>query len=96
MPYIKKEFRGPIEEKLIPLVRRLDRMRNLGMIDEKDLTACLTYIVFRLIRRYYETGKWYDKMDAEKVCASAVDEFKRRFLHPYEDKKILENGDVEG
>jgi hypothetical protein len=39
--------------------------------------------------------KWYDKMDAEKVVASAIDEFKRRFLHPYEDEAIKKNGDVQ-
>lgn len=92
MPYIKKALREPIDEKLDPLIERLNEM--LTYIDGKDLAACLTYIVFKLIRRYYENGKWYDKMDAEKVCASAIDEFKRRFLHPYEEMKIAEHGDV--
>jgi hypothetical protein len=63
--------------------------------DDKELAGCLTYIIFKLIKKFYVDGKWYDKMDAEKVCASAIDEFKRRYLHPYEDEAIKRNGDVE-
>lgn len=94
MPYIKPNLRPPINEWLDPLISQLKDMIIDGRVNQKDLAACLTYIVFKLIREFYANGKWYDKMDAEKVCASAIDEFKRRFLHPYEDEKIKENGDV--
>jgi len=92
MPYINKKLREPIDDKLDPLIKRLNGM--LTYMTKEELAGCLTYVIFRLIRTYYEHGKWYDKMDANKVCASAIDEFKRRFLHPYEDRKIIENGDV--
>lgn len=96
MPYIKKALREPIDEILEPLIERLRAMISSDVLElsDKDLAGCLTYIIFKLIRRFYADGKWYDKMDAEKVCASAIDEFKRRFLHPYEEMKIAENGDV--
>jgi hypothetical protein len=101
MPYIKKELRYLIEPFIDQVIAKLDEFRKpldgTGPIiieNDKDMTGVLTYIVFRLIRHYYENGNWYSKMDAEKVCASAIDEFKRRFLHPYENKKIEENGDV--
>ena len=94
MPYIKKELREPIDKYLEPLIKDLTASLSLGELSEKDLAGCLTYITFKLIRRFYAEGRWYYKMDAEKVCASAIDEFKRRFLHPYEDKKIIEEGDV--
>jgi hypothetical protein len=77
------------------LQKPLDGLGPTFIKDEKDLTGVLTYIVFRLLRKYYGTGNWYTKMDAEKVCASAIDEFKRRFLHPYEDEAIKRNGDAE-
>lgn len=77
------------------LRKPLDGVGPAFIVDEKDLTGVLTYIVFRLIREYYGPGNWYTKMDAEKVCSSALSEFKRRFLFPYEDEKILENGDAE-
>lgn len=91
MPYIKKELRPPIDKFLEPLIKQLKEMG----LSEKDIAGCLTYIIFKLIRRFYAEGKWYDKMDADKVCASAIDEFKRRFLYPYEDQKIVENSDVQ-
>jgi hypothetical protein len=93
MPYIRRVLRKPIDEVLDPLIERLKTLVDASL-SEKDLAGCITYVIFKLIRYFYENGKWYDKMDAEKVCASAIDEFKRRFLHPYEDKKIKENGDV--
>jgi hypothetical protein len=65
-----------------------------GIKDEKELTGVLTYIVFKLLRRFYANGGWYEQMDAEKVVDSAISEFKRRFLYPYEDMKIRDNGDV--
>lgn len=97
MPYIKKELRSPIDEFLEPLIERLKAMISSDVLElsDKELAGCLTYIIFKLIRKFYADGTWYGKMDAEKVCASAIDEFKRRFLHPYEDKKIEENGDVD-
>jgi hypothetical protein len=104
MPYTKPELRPPIDEKLDPLIERLIEMAELNMpsslrstnaIGEKSLAGCITYIIFKLLRKFYADGRWYEKMDAEKVCASAIDEFKRRFLYPYEDEAIKRNGDVE-
>ena len=98
MPYIKKDLRLFIDPIIDILIKRLEEMKKpevvVPIINEKDLAGCLTYITFKLIRHFYEKGKWYDKMDALKVCESAMDEFRRRFLHPYEDEKIKENGDV--
>jgi len=94
MPYIKPELRPEIEKELAPLMEFLEKKAKSGEYDQKILAAVLTYIIFKFLRKFYEEGKWYDKSDAEKVVNSAIDEFKRRFLHPYEDKKIQENGDV--
>jgi hypothetical protein len=94
MPYIRQNLRPPIDKYLDPLIKDLSASLSLGELSEKDLAGCLTYITFKLIKNFYAEGRWYDKMDAEKVCASAIDEFKRRFLHPYEDSKILSEGDV--
>jgi hypothetical protein len=91
MPYIRKELRPSIDEFLDPLIKRLKESN----LEEKELAGCLTYIVFKLIKKFYADGKWYDKMDAGKICQSAIDEFERRFLHPYEDEAIKRNGDVE-
>jgi len=94
MPYIKKEQREDLDVIVDILITKLTKDLKEGKITEKDLAGNLTYVVFKLIRYFYENGKWYDRMDALKVCDSASDEFRRRFIHPYENKKIKENGDV--
>ena len=100
MPYIRQELRPFIDSILDILIERLKDMMDPELVkpiikDEKELAGCLTYIVFKLLRHFYADGKWYEKMDAVKVVESAIDEYKRRFLHPYEDGAIKRNGDVE-
>jgi len=90
MPYIKPQLRDDIDPLLYKLIAHL----SMQGITKEELAGCITYIIFKMIREFYEDGKWYEKMDAIKVCDSASDEFRRRFLHPYEDEKIKKNGDV--
>ena len=94
-PYIRKELRPPIDEILDKLIERLSEMQVTNLQNQKELAGNLTYIVFKLIKHFYKDGKWYDKMDAEKVCNSAWREFARRFLDSYEDEAIQRNGDVQ-
>jgi len=56
----------------------------------------LTYLVFVLARTYFEIkGVSYTNMsDAISALNDAGEEIRRRFLAPYEDKKIEENGDA--
>lgn len=94
MPYIRKELRPSIDDYINPLITRLDNKLKNNEITEKELAGCLTYIIFKLIRHYYESGNWYSKSDAIKICDSAVDEFRRRFIHKHEEDAIARNGDV--
>ena len=94
MPYIKQELRPNLDVLLEKLEVEIRAMRAMGKINDKGVCGCLTYCVFKLIRRFYSKGRWYDKMDAEKVCKSAIDEYMRRFVHPYENEKIQTHGDV--
>lgn len=95
MPYIKEELRPNLDTLLEKIEQEIRAMRAVGKINDKGVAGCLTYCVFKLIRRFYADGRWYDKMDAEKVCKSAMTEFMRRFVYPYEDDAIERNGDVE-
>ncbi len=56
----------------------------------------LNYLVTRLIALYLKhRGTSYQTMnDIVGALDNAKDEFRRRIQHPYEDKKIAENGDV--
>lgn len=83
MPYIKKEDRKQMDEVVKDMV-------NKGV--EPD--GKLNYVLFKLckdsVKQSYNNYKNYI---AELTECS--EEIRRRFLAPYEDNKIIENGDVE-
>jgi len=95
MPYIKKDLRQYFEPIIEQYIEQIIAGIDAEIISEKDVAGLITFAVFKLIRRFYQNAGWYDKMDAIKVCESAKTEFLRRFVYPYEDEKIKENGDVE-
>lgn len=80
MPYIKDYDKGDLE--LDPF-----GARNCGE---------LNYVITKLIIAYMKKhGKNYQTCnDIVGALDNAKDEFKRRIQNPYENYKILENGDV--
>jgi hypothetical protein len=55
----------------------------------------LSYAVSQLIVQYLENRKDFQHMnDAVGVLTTLSGEFQRRVMFPYEDKKIIKNGDV--
>ena len=80
MPYIK----GFRRRALTPL----------GMTAENE--GELNYQISVLMDNYMiKHGLSYDRMgDCTGACENAAAEFRRRVMAPYEDKKIIENGDV--
>lgn len=83
MPYIKKEDRPELDE-------------IVKLMHERCVSADgdLNYILFAYCKRYmhpsYNSYKNY--IGELRSCATEIE---RRMLAPYEDKKIIENGDVE-
>jgi len=95
MPYINQKQRKGIKELTDEIIKELEARVATGWYSQKDVCGNITFVIFKIIKHFYKDGKWYEKKDAEKACKSALDEFNRRFLYPYEDRKIEENGDVE-
>jgi hypothetical protein len=84
MPYIKNEEKI----KFIKFINNL-----VSYINSK---GDLNYVICELVGQYIaQTGVSYINM-SEKIDAvhDAETELRRRLLDPYEDKKIMENGDV--
>ena len=52
----------------------------------------LNYFLFALAKKQCKSYNQYKEFIGELECA--MDEIKRRQLHPYEDNKIKQNGDV--
>ncbi len=87
MPYIQKDDRPPIDELLQPLVEHL---RSLPL-EQQD--GALNYVVTRILKELYEP-RYFNYNRAMGVLSSIQAEWYRRDVSPYEDKKIVENGDV--
>lgn len=86
MPYIRAGARGRLD----PAVDELaDRLRDMD-------AGAQNYAVTRLLVAWVQArGVSYETLsDAVKVLETAKLEFYRRWLGPYEDRKIEENGDV--
>ena len=83
MPYIRQEERDQFEEILW-------LMQQKGVVADGDLK----YILFAYCKRYIpENYNDIKNFAAElRECATEID---RRLLAPYEDQKILDNGDIE-
>lgn len=87
MPYINKDDRPPINKLLVPLVTHL---KGLPM-EQQD--GALNYAITRILKDLYEP-KYFNYNRAMGVLSSVQAEWYRRDVAPYEDKKIVENGDV--
>jgi hypothetical protein len=79
MPYISEERRERIDN--------LDLPQNAGELNYLLTSICLEYIMNRT-RNYQHIN---DVLGALEGCKL---EFYRRLAAPYEDRKILEHGDV--
>jgi len=84
MPYIKEERRKSFRT----LIKRLAG----GILNEGEMN----YVVFKIMKEWIDIhGKNYKNLSS---CISALEnsklEFYRRCVGPYEDEKIIENGDI--
>lgn len=88
MPYIKKEDKEKFE--IGP------EGATAGIYFEAVNAGELNYSITKLIDDYFErNGSRYQQInDIMGALQGASLEFYRRIAAPYEDKKILENGDV--
>lgn len=85
MPYIKQDLREELKE-------------LTDIIDEIaiDNAGELNYVITKLLIKYEKhKGRSYQTYnDAVGALVCCKDEFERRKVAPYEDSKIIENGDV--
>jgi len=89
MPYIKKERRPYLETNTLELASLLKNMGN-GVPENGDVV----YVLYLLVKELYGYGNFDTKSDALKVLESAKIEYYRRNMGDYENKKIIENGDI--
>jgi len=88
MPYIKKENRPELDKLIDPIIECL---KNTP-VEEQD--GKLNYIMTRILKGVYP-ARYFHYNRALGVLSAIQQEFYRRVVAPYEDKKKEENGDVE-
>ena len=90
MPYIAKKNRPPIDRHLDRLIEVLKNSTDSG----KRRNGEVVYAVYKILKYVYGQGHFEEKSNALKVLDSAGKEYYHRIMAPYEDKKIVENGEV--
>lgn len=88
MPYIRRELRPELDQLIAPLIEKL----KTTPLEDQD--GSIDYVVTKIIRNVYTLDKFFHFNRAIGVLMAILLEFYRRMAGPYEDKKILENGDV--
>ena len=85
MPYIMKDGRRGFDQNLEAI--------GPHTTTAGDLNYCITHLCHSYLKAH---GKSYSTMnDIIGVLEAAKMEFNRRIVAPYEDIKIVENGDME-
>ncbi|MBU0792125.1 MAG: hypothetical protein KKC55_16885 [Gammaproteobacteria bacterium] len=90
MPYVTDKWKHKYQRCLVHLASRFIEDTMGG----KENTGVVVYAVYLLLKRIYGEGNFETRSNALKVLESAKLEYYRRVMVPYEDKKIIENGDV--
>ncbi len=88
MPYIKPEQRKKWKKTIDEVVGKISSMPTENMEGE------LNYLISSILGKSYKPG-YYNYNRAIGLLECIKLEFYRRKVAPYEDKKIIENGDVE-
>ncbi len=88
MPYIKPQYRTDIDELLKPLMQHL---RTLPL-EKQD--GAFNYTVTKILKALYADDNYFTYNRSMGALSAVKDEWYRRVIVPYEDKKIKENGDV--
>lgn len=95
MPYIKKVIRDKFEDKILDLSSILKAYSNTN----DALCGNLNYIIFKIVKELTDSSNGGEKSYARfNAIIGALEccktEISRRLIAPYEDQKIVENGDV--
>jgi len=88
MPYISQNLRRDVDDNIEALAKILD------WVDSDKLDGVMNYVITRLLRGQYNNGKYAEYNAAVGVLECVKMELYRRAIGPYEDLKIIENGDI--
>ena len=103
MPYIENKFRNRLDihiEKLVDSLLKAVSEKDPLEFNASDLLDCsgnINYVITRICSSLLVNKPTYAKVAIiTGVLENVKQEFYRRVASPYEDKKMLQNGDVKG
>ncbi|HSW37533.1 MAG TPA: hypothetical protein VLG37_04175 [Candidatus Saccharimonadales bacterium] len=88
MPYIKTDQRPAIDELLQPLIE------NFKQVPLEKQDGAINYTITKILKAIYAEGNYFTWNRSMGTLSAIQHEWYRRFIAPYEDQKIKENGDV--
>lgn len=88
MPYIEQNYRDELDNNIDELTNTLSKW-----YDGKKMDGCINYI-FSTILKYCYHENYHDYNAAIGVLECCKLEMYYRIIRLYEDKKIIENGDI--
>ena len=106
MPYIKEDRRKSLDPNisLLAMTIKLNANDNIKLYDEEgskltneqflEIAGDINYCVSRLVSRVMGDISYGKIAIITGVLENINQEFYRRMASPYENKKILENGDI--
>jgi hypothetical protein len=96
MPYIEKSRRSSfmVTSKVEPTIKSIDPMEVIGKTADNagDLNYAITMILKHYIQKKGECYAVHNEIVGMLECCKQ--EWYRKMVSPYEDKKIEQNGDV--
>ena len=94
MPYIKEEMRQWWDTYLVTMMEGLEhRDLEKDKMTAGELNYIISSIALKFVRVKGESYQNYNDMIGALECAKT--ELYRRFIAPYEDLKVKENGDLD-
>jgi hypothetical protein len=90
MPYIKNEYRSLINGYIKDLTNVIRAQIPCGT----DNAGVLNYTITKLLLGVYQPDQYWKFNEIMGILECVKQELYRRSIVPYEDKKILENGDI--
>lgn len=96
MPYIKPELRNKFDPLIEPLAQKIATESKEETEIAGNLNYSITTLILRVIKIKFGRVRYWLIALVSGMLKNVSDEFYRRVAAPYEDKKIKENGDIEG
>lgn len=92
MPYINKDDRKLVDDKINEISSTILRMRNRDFL---SVAGILNYSITRICSKVMGNLNYGNIVIVTGLLENVKQEFYRRIASPYENEKITQNGDVE-